>query len=98
MQDVGSKKDMELNSEDLSLSSRELPVETLGHSQSVGNWIAPSSVIKALHGHSRFRFLFVKKTSCQRADNHSIRWTLRTRGLVLSFRPFSLTHLFPITS
>jgi hypothetical protein len=63
MQDVGSKKDMELNSEDLSLSSRELPVETLGHSQSVGNWIAPSSVIKALHGHSRFRYLFAGKTS-----------------------------------
>ena len=50
MQDAGSKKDMALNSEGLSLSSRELPGQSLGHCQSVGNWIAPSSVIKALHG------------------------------------------------
>jgi hypothetical protein len=73
MQDAGSKKDMALNSEGLSLSSRELPVQSLGHCQSVGNWIAPSSVVKALHGHSIFRFLFAGKTSCQRTDNHSIR-------------------------
>ena len=36
MQDVGSKKDMELNSEDLSLSWRELAVESPGHCQCVG--------------------------------------------------------------
>jgi hypothetical protein len=48
MQDVDSKKDMELNSEDLSLSWRELPVESLGHCQCVGNWIAPSQRYQGL--------------------------------------------------
>jgi hypothetical protein len=39
MQDVGNMEDMELNSEDLSLRSRGLLVEFLGHCQSVGNWM-----------------------------------------------------------
>ena len=38
----------------------------------------PSGVISALHGHSKFKLLFAAKTPCQRADNHSIHWTLRT--------------------
>src|SRR6266404_3394829 len=37
IQDVGSKEDMELIRKDSSLSSREFPVESLGHCQSVGN-------------------------------------------------------------
>jgi hypothetical protein len=37
MQDVGNKEDTELSREDLTLSWRELPVESLGHCQSVGN-------------------------------------------------------------
>jgi hypothetical protein len=40
MQDIGGKEDTKLNREDFSLSSRELPVESLGHCQYVGNWIA----------------------------------------------------------
>ncbi len=39
MQDVGSKENTELSGEDLTLSWRELSVESLGHCQSVGNWI-----------------------------------------------------------
>ena len=39
MQDVGNKEDTELSREDLTLSWRELPVESLGHCQSVGNWM-----------------------------------------------------------
>jgi hypothetical protein len=39
MQDVGNKEDTELSREDLTLSWRELPVESLGHCQSVGNWV-----------------------------------------------------------
>jgi len=38
MQDVGSKEDTELCPEDLTLSWRELSVESLGHCQSIGNW------------------------------------------------------------
>jgi len=46
MQDVGSKENTELSREDLSLSWRELPVESLGHCQSVGNWMSfPASVL-----------------------------------------------------
>ena len=37
MQDIGGKEDTELNEEDLSLSSCGLPVESLGHCQSIGN-------------------------------------------------------------
>ncbi len=37
MQDVGSKEDTELSRKDSNLSSRELPVESLGHCQSIGN-------------------------------------------------------------
>ena len=37
MQDNGSKHHTELSKEDLTLSRRELPVESLGHCQSVGN-------------------------------------------------------------
>jgi hypothetical protein len=40
MQGMGSKEDTQLSREDLTLSSRELPVESLGHCQSIGNWIA----------------------------------------------------------
>jgi hypothetical protein len=40
MQDVGSKEDMELSREDLTLSWRELSVESLEHCQSVGNWMS----------------------------------------------------------
>ena len=36
MQDIGGKEDTELDRDGLSLSSRELPVESLGHCQSVG--------------------------------------------------------------
>jgi hypothetical protein len=39
MQDVGSKENTELSREDLTLNRRELPVESLGHCQSVGNWM-----------------------------------------------------------
>ncbi len=39
MQDVGSKEDTELRRKDLTLRWRELPVESLGHCQSVGNWM-----------------------------------------------------------
>ncbi len=39
MQDVGSKEDTELSRKDLTVGSRELPVESLGHCQSVGNWM-----------------------------------------------------------
>lgn len=39
MQDVASKEDMELSSHDLIQSSRDSPVESLGHCQSVGNWM-----------------------------------------------------------
>ncbi len=39
MQDVGSKEDTELSSEDLTLSWRELSVQSLGQCQSVGNWM-----------------------------------------------------------
>jgi hypothetical protein len=39
MQDVGSKEDTELSREDLTLSWRELSVESLEHCQSVGNWM-----------------------------------------------------------
>jgi hypothetical protein len=37
-QDIGSKEDTELNGQGLTLSWRELSVETPGHCQSVGNW------------------------------------------------------------
>jgi hypothetical protein len=40
MQGIGSKEDTQLSREDLTLRSRELPVESLGHCQSIGNWIA----------------------------------------------------------
>ncbi len=40
MQNVGTKEDRELSREDLTLSWRELPVESLGHCQSAGNWLA----------------------------------------------------------
>jgi len=56
----------------------------------------PSSVLSALHGHSKFKFLFAGKTPCQRADNHSIHWTLRTWALALTFRLFCLRCPFPI--
>ncbi len=36
MQDVGTKEDTELSTEDLTLSWRELRGESLGHCQSVG--------------------------------------------------------------
>jgi hypothetical protein len=39
MQDIGSQEDTELKSEDVSSSSRLLPVESLGHCQSIGNWM-----------------------------------------------------------
>jgi hypothetical protein len=39
MQDVGSKEHTELRREDLTLSWRELPVESFGHCQSVGNGV-----------------------------------------------------------
>jgi len=39
MQDVGSTEDTELSRKDLTLSWREFPVESLGHCQSVGNWM-----------------------------------------------------------
>ena len=38
VQDIGSKEDTELNGQGLTLSWRELSVETPGHCQSVGNW------------------------------------------------------------
>jgi hypothetical protein len=37
MQDVGSKEDTELGRQNLALIWRELPVESLGHCQAVGN-------------------------------------------------------------
>jgi hypothetical protein len=46
MQDVGITEDMELSSEALSLSSRGVPVESLGHCQSVGNWMFASRVFR----------------------------------------------------
>jgi len=39
MQDVGSKEDTKLSRKVLTVSWRELPVEFLGHCQSVGNWM-----------------------------------------------------------
>ncbi len=39
MQDIGSKEDTELSREDLTFGWRELSVESLGHCQSVGNWM-----------------------------------------------------------
>jgi hypothetical protein len=39
MQDVGNKEDKELSGEDLTLNWRELPVESLGHCQYVGNYM-----------------------------------------------------------
>jgi len=39
MQDVGSKEDTELSSEDLTVSWRELSVQSLGQCQSVGTWM-----------------------------------------------------------
>ncbi len=36
MQDIDGKEDTELNGEDLAPSWRELPVESLGHCQSIG--------------------------------------------------------------
>ena len=39
MQDVGNKEDTELSREDLTFGWRELSVESLGHCQSVGNWM-----------------------------------------------------------
>ena len=44
MQDVDNKEDTELSREDLTLSWRELPVEFLGHCQSVGNWMFFSAI------------------------------------------------------
>jgi hypothetical protein len=38
MQGIGCKEDTELNKEDLSLSWRELSVESVGHCQSLGKW------------------------------------------------------------
>ncbi len=49
MQDVGNKEDTELSREDLTLSWRELPVEFLGHCQSVGNWMFIFSSEEAFH-------------------------------------------------
>ena len=40
MQDIGGKEDTDLCGEDLTLNRRELSVESLGHCQSVGNWMA----------------------------------------------------------
>jgi hypothetical protein len=39
MQDVDSKENTVDTQSDLTLGWRELPVESLGHCQSVGNWI-----------------------------------------------------------
>jgi len=39
MQDVGNNEDTELSREDLTLSWREFPVESIGHCQSVGNGV-----------------------------------------------------------
>jgi len=39
MQDIGSKEDTELSRQELTLSWRELCVESPGHCQPVGNWI-----------------------------------------------------------
>ncbi len=38
MQGIGCKEDTQLNNEDLSLSWRELSVESVGHCQSLGKW------------------------------------------------------------
>ena len=46
MQDVGNKEDTELSREDLTLSWRELSVESLGHCQSVGNWAFFSAMVR----------------------------------------------------
>jgi hypothetical protein len=35
MEDIGSQEDAELGKEDLTLSGRELPIESVGHCQSV---------------------------------------------------------------
>jgi len=65
MQDVGSKEDTELIREDLTLSWRELRVESLGHCQPVGNWMFfPARV------HEKLRtqvYSFLWKNTCQRA-------------------------------
>ena len=44
MQDIAGKADTELNSEDLTLSWRELSVESTGHCQSVGNWLGSKRI------------------------------------------------------
>jgi hypothetical protein len=40
MQEVGGKEDTVLSREDLTLLGRELYVESLGHCQSIGNWMS----------------------------------------------------------
>jgi hypothetical protein len=53
MQDVDSKENTELGSEDLTLSWRELSVGSVGHCQSAGNWIAVAYNPQALLGLAR---------------------------------------------
>jgi hypothetical protein len=48
MQDIAGKADTELNSEDLTLSWRELSVESTGHCQSVGNWLGSKRIESAV--------------------------------------------------
>ena len=50
MQDIGSKEDTELSREGLILSLCRLSVESVGHCQSVGNWLAVVCNSPALSG------------------------------------------------
>jgi len=65
MQDVGRKEDTELSRKDLTLSWRELPVESLGHCQSVGNWMFFPRAVREKGRTQVYSFLW--KNTCQRA-------------------------------
>jgi hypothetical protein len=64
MQDIGGKEDTELNGEDLRLCSREFPVESLGHCQSVG--LSCGNVASAI-----FFCLLIPKLESRRTQKHA---------------------------
>jgi hypothetical protein len=51
-----------------------------------------------MHSRMTRSVLIAGKTSCQRADSHSIRWTLRTLAFAGAFRPLCVSYVLPITS
>jgi len=80
MQDIGSAEDMRRKERNTTLRSRESSVESLGHCQPVGNWIA--LVCKSILPMTSF----TAKTLYQRADT-----ILRPQALAPSFRRFCLS-------